>query len=130
MRRIEARRRKRAPKAVRTGASNRKRNVTPRPDSLLDIGVSPTLAGFAPAMPDRSPPLATKESDSASLNESAWRHSCEGGPTVGRAVEKSVGAHRAVQRAAARTADGGDLELSLVDVFQKLVKHTPGKSGV
>ena len=27
-------------KAVRTGASNRKRNVTPRPDSLLDIGVS------------------------------------------------------------------------------------------
>ena len=69
-------------KAVRTGASNRKRNVTPRPDSLLDIGVSPTLAGFAPAMPDRSPPLATKESDSASPNESAWRHSCEGGPTV------------------------------------------------
>ena len=65
-------------KAVRTGASNRKRNVTPRPDSLLDIGVSPTLAGFAPAMPDRSPPLATKESDSASPNESAWRHSCEG----------------------------------------------------
>ena len=50
-------------KAVRTGASNRKRNVIPRPDSLLDIGVSPTLAGFAPAMPDRSPPLATKESD-------------------------------------------------------------------
>ncbi len=50
-------------KAVRTGASNRKRNVTPRPDSLLDIGVSPTLAGFAPAMPDRSPPLATKESE-------------------------------------------------------------------
>ena len=50
-------------KAVRTGASNRKRNVTPRPNSLLDIGVSPTLAGFAPAMPDRSPPLATKESE-------------------------------------------------------------------
>ena len=50
-------------KAVRTGASNKKRNVTPRPDSLLDIGVSPTLAGFAPAMPDRSPPLATKESE-------------------------------------------------------------------
>jgi hypothetical protein len=69
-------------KAVRTGACNRKRNVTPRPDSLLDIGVSPTLAGFASAMPDRSPPLATKESDSASPNESAWRHSCEGGPTV------------------------------------------------
>ena len=58
-------------KAVRTGASNRKRNVTPRPDSLLDIGVSPTLAGFAAAMPDRSPPLATKESNSASPNESA-----------------------------------------------------------
>ena len=38
-------------KAVRTGACNRKRNVTPRPDSLLDIGGSPTLAGFAPAMP-------------------------------------------------------------------------------
>ena len=69
-------------KAVRTGASNRKRYVTPRPDSLLDIGVSPSLAGFAPAMPDRSPPLATKESDSASPNELAWRHSCEGGPTV------------------------------------------------
>src|SRR5208283_3682028 len=30
------------------------------------IGVAPTLAGFAPAMPDRSPPLATKGSDSAS----------------------------------------------------------------
>ena len=28
------------------------------------------------------PPLATKESDSASPNEWAWRHSCEGGPTV------------------------------------------------
>ena len=38
-------------KAVRTG-SNKKRNVTPRPDLLLDIGVSPTLAGFDPAMPD------------------------------------------------------------------------------
>ncbi len=50
-------------KAVRTGASNRKRNVTPRPNSLLDIGVLPTLAGFAPTMPDRSPPLATKESE-------------------------------------------------------------------
>ena len=50
-------------KAVRTGASNRKRNVTPRPNSLLDIGVSPTLAGFAAAMPDRSPPLATKKSE-------------------------------------------------------------------
>ncbi len=69
-------------KAVRTGASNRKRNATPRPDSLLDIGVSPTLAGFASAMPDRSPPLATKESNSASPNKSAWRRSCEGGPTV------------------------------------------------
>ena len=36
-------------KAVRTG-SNKKRNVTPRPNSLLDIGVSPTLAGFAPSV--------------------------------------------------------------------------------
>ena len=43
-------------KAVRTGASGRKRNVTPRPNSLLDIGLPPTLAGFAPAMPDRSLP--------------------------------------------------------------------------
>ena len=48
-------------KAVRTGASNRKRNVTPRPDSLLDIGVSPTLAGFAPAMPDRSSQGGSKD---------------------------------------------------------------------
>jgi hypothetical protein len=24
---------------------------------LLDIGMTPTLAGFAPAMPDGSPPL-------------------------------------------------------------------------
>ncbi len=69
-------------KAVRTGASNRKRNVTPRPDSLLDIGVSPTLAGFALATPDRSPQLATKESDSPSPKELARRYSCEGGPTV------------------------------------------------
>ena len=67
-------------KAVRNGASNRKRSATPRPNPLLDIGMSPTLAAFAPAMPDRSPPLATKESDSASPNELAWRPSCEGGP--------------------------------------------------
>ena len=76
-------------KAVRTGASNRKRNVTPRPNSLLDIGVSPALAGFAPAMPDRSPPLATKESDSASPNGSAWRPSCEGAPKA-----SPIGSHK------------------------------------
>jgi len=69
-------------KAVRNSISKRKPSATPRPSPLLDIGVAPTLAGFAPAMPDRSPPLATKGSDSASPNESAWRHSCEGGSTV------------------------------------------------
>ena len=67
-------------KAVRNGISKRERSATPRPNPLLDIGVSPTHAGFAPAMPDRSPPLATKESDSTSPNESDWRPRCEGGP--------------------------------------------------
>ena len=47
-------------KAVRNGAPNRKRSATPGPNPLLDIGMTPTLAGFAPAMPDGSPPLATK----------------------------------------------------------------------
>ena len=65
-------------KAVRNGASNRKRSATPRPNPLLDIGMSPTLAGFAPAMPDRSPPLATKGSDSTSPNESARRPELRG----------------------------------------------------
>ena len=69
-------------KAVRNGASSRKRSAAPGPNSLLDIGTSSAIAAFAPAMPDRSPPLATKESDSASPNKSAWRYSCEGGPTV------------------------------------------------
>ena len=39
-------------KAVRNGAPNRKRSATPGPNPLLDIGMTPTLAGFAPAMPD------------------------------------------------------------------------------
>ena len=67
-------------KAVRNGAPNRKRSATPGPNPLLDIGMTPTLAGFAPAMPDGSPPLATKRSDSTSPSESARRQSCEGGP--------------------------------------------------
>ena len=33
-------------KAVRNGASNRKRSATPRPNPLLDIGVSPALAAL------------------------------------------------------------------------------------
>ena len=72
--------------AVRNGASNRKGNATPR---LLNFGVSPTLAASAPAMPDRSTPLATKESDSASSNESAWRPSCEAGPKA-----HQIGSHK------------------------------------
>ena len=67
-------------KAVRNGAPNRKRSATPGPNPLLDIGMTPTLAGFAPAMPDGSPPLATKRSDSTSPSELARRQSCEGGP--------------------------------------------------
>ena len=66
-------------KAVRNGAPNKKRSATP-PNPLLDIGMTPTLAGFAPAMPDGSPPLATKRSDSTSPSESARRQSCEGAP--------------------------------------------------
>ena len=69
-------------KAVRNGAPNRKRSATPGPNPLLDIGMTPTLAGFAPAMPDGSPPLATKRSDSTTPSESARRQSCEGGPKV------------------------------------------------
>ena len=66
-------------KAVRNGASNRKGSATPRPNLLLDIGMSPTLATFADAMPDGSQPLATKESDSAASNKTDWRPSSEGG---------------------------------------------------
>jgi hypothetical protein len=60
-----------------------------RPKPLLDIGVSPTLPAFAPAMPDPSTPFATKESDSASLNESVWRPSSEGGPKA-----RQIGSHK------------------------------------
>ena len=49
-------------KAVRNGASSRRRSAAPRPNPLLDTGM-PTLAAFAPVSADRSPPLATKESD-------------------------------------------------------------------
>ena len=65
---------------VRDRASNTNSSATPKPNSLLDIGMSPTHAAFAPATPDRSPPLATKESDSPSSNEWDWRASCNGGP--------------------------------------------------
>ena len=64
----------------RNGAPNRKRSATPGPNPLLDIGMTPTLAGFAPAMPDGSPPLATKRSDFIFPSELAPRQSCEGGP--------------------------------------------------
>ena len=47
-------------KAVRNGASSRRRSAAPRPNPLLDTGM-PTLAAFAPASVDRSLPLATKE---------------------------------------------------------------------
>ncbi len=60
-------------KAVRNGASNRKGPATPRPKPSLDVGKSPTLAAFAPATRDCSPPLATKEVDSTSSNQSARR---------------------------------------------------------
>jgi Protein of unknown function (DUF2924) len=66
-------------RAVRNGASNKKRSATSGPYPFHDIGMSPTPAAFAPAIPDRSPPLATKESDSTSSNESARRPICEGG---------------------------------------------------
>ena len=46
-------------KAVRNGASSRKMSAAPRLNQLLDIGISPALTAFAPAMPDRSPPLVT-----------------------------------------------------------------------
>jgi Protein of unknown function (DUF2924) len=69
-------------KAVRNGASNRKGNATPRPNPLLNIGMSTTLAAFALATPDRSPQLATKESDSPSPNELVLRSACEVGPTA------------------------------------------------
>jgi hypothetical protein len=69
-------------KAVRNGALNRKGNATPRPNRLLDIGMSPTLAAFALATAERSPPLATKESDSPSPSELVLRSACEVGPTA------------------------------------------------
>ena len=71
-------------KAVRNGASSRRRSAAPRPNPSLDTGM-PTLAAFAPVSADRSPPLATKESDSTSPNESARRPSCEGGPKARQA---------------------------------------------
>ena len=49
-------------KAVRNGASSRRRSAAPRPNPLLDTGM-PTLAAFAPASVDRSLPLATKEAN-------------------------------------------------------------------
>ena len=49
-------------KAVRNGASSRRRSAAPRPNPSLDTGM-PTLAAFAPVSADRSPPLATKESE-------------------------------------------------------------------
>jgi Protein of unknown function (DUF2924) len=67
-------------KAVRNGASNRKGNATPRPNPLPNMGMSTTLAALAPATPDRSPQLATKESDSPSPNELVLRSACEVGP--------------------------------------------------
>ena len=71
-------------KAVRDRASNTKSSATPKPNSLLDIGMSPTHAAFAPATPDRSTHLATKESASARANESARRPTGEGGPKAHR----------------------------------------------
>ena len=55
----------------------KRKHATPRPNLLLDIGMSPTLATFAEAMPDGSQPLATKESDLASSNKTDWRPSSE-----------------------------------------------------
>jgi len=69
-------------KAVRNGASNRKGNATPRTNPLLDVGMSPTAAGFAPAMPNRSSPLATKRSDSTSPNDSPSQPTGKSGPKV------------------------------------------------
>ena len=46
-------------KAVRDRASDTKSSATPKPNSLLDIGMSTTHAAFAPATPDRSTHLAT-----------------------------------------------------------------------
>src|SRR5271165_5916959 len=46
-------------KAVRNGAPNRKRSATPGPNPLLDIGMTPTLAGFAPG---RSAPKPRRQS--------------------------------------------------------------------
>src|SRR5271166_4883554 len=71
-------------KAVRDRASNTKSSATPKPSSLLDIGMSPTHAAFAPATPDRTTHLATKESVSACANESARRPTGEGGPKAHR----------------------------------------------
>ena len=77
-------------KAVRNGAPNRKRSATPGPNPLLDIGMSPspTLAGFAPAMPDGSPPLAAKRSDSTAPRQYFMIHA--GAITTGSARTDSV----------------------------------------
>ena len=66
-------------KAVGNGTSSRRKSTAPRPNPLLDTGM-PTLAAFALATPERSPPLATKESDSPSPNELVLRPSSESGP--------------------------------------------------
>ena len=53
---------------------------TPRWKPSLDISISPTLAAFAPAKPDRSPPPETKGSNSTSPSDLAWRPSSDGRP--------------------------------------------------
>ncbi len=69
-------------KAVRNGASNKKRSATSGPNPFHDIGMSPTPAAFAPAMPNRSSPLATKRSDSTSPNDSPSQPTGKSGPKV------------------------------------------------
>ena len=76
-------------RAISESTSNRKQSATSRPKPLLDIGVSPCLPAFAPAMPDPSTPFATKKCDSASSNKSAWRPSSEGGPKA-----RQIGSHK------------------------------------
>ncbi len=77
-------------KAVRSSASNANRSASPRPNPLHDIGESPTLAAFAPAVPDRSPALATKGSDSASPNEPDRRATGEGGPKPSQNISRKA----------------------------------------
>src|SRR5208283_4413209 len=97
-------------KAVRNGAPNRKRSATPGPDPLLDIGMTATLAGFAPAMPDGSPPLATTRSDSTSPSESARRQSCVGGPTA-----RQVDPRKAMARPGTAGANSAAGRTQLID---------------